>query len=450
MKKILKVALALMMALTIQMTTLQSAKAMEIDLSQPGTYEVPIASLVSAAPLQPVQQAFAKAFGDSVVVDVDEAGNQVATINLQHMVIENFMGGNYHANVVYVDGATVVSQGQEVYSANFGTPDNHVEITVPKTVTLPLNLDENNSQVITINVDFMDAFLGSGSAYDTNVTLTLDIDSATMKADYSGVTSAIASANALVASDYSEKSWAALQAAINEVVYDLDASHQDDVDAMALAINDAIAALEKVYSDSKLTTDGTYTVNVQLWHATEDRASMAAQSLETTATIVKENGQATMYITTKEMTFGTIKACLQELYLGNETSDYHNNPATVEARDANGNPTMWSFVLPHENEYIDVMVNPHVAMMGNMDLGARIKVDYTTLTKVSDATSKPEAPETTVDDSNTEASNNDITSTDATTSAVKTGDNAHFELMGGLLICSLAAIAFITRKKLCK
>jgi len=32
------------------------------------------------------------------------------------------------------------------------------------------------------------------------------------------------------------------------------------------------------------------------------------------------------------------------------------------------------------------MMNPNVAMMGNMDLGARIKVDYTTLTYVSNQT----------------------------------------------------------------
>lgn len=32
------------------------------------------------------------------------------------------------------------------------------------------------------------------------------------------------------------------------------------------------------------------------------------------------------------------------------------------------------------------MMNPHVAMMGNMDLEARIKVDYSTLTYISDKT----------------------------------------------------------------
>ena len=35
--------------------------------------------------------------------------------------------------------------------------------------------------------------------------------------------------------------------------------------------------------------------------------------------------------------------------------------------------------LPNEEELFDVVVNPHVAMMGNSDIPARMKVDYSTL-----------------------------------------------------------------------
>ncbi len=86
-----------------------------------------------------------------------------------------------------------------------------------------------------------------------------------------------------------------------------------------------------------------------------------------------------MYISTKEMSFGTIKASLQEFYIGSAREDYKNHSATIIEKDTQGNPTLWSFELPHEDE-------PHVAMMGNMDLEARIKVDYSTLTYISDKT----------------------------------------------------------------
>lgn len=45
------------------------------------------------------------------------------------------------------------------------------------------------------------------------------------------------------------------------------------------------------------------TVDVALWNAGRDQASMAASALDKEATVVVKNGAATMYITTKEMTF---------------------------------------------------------------------------------------------------------------------------------------------------
>ena len=164
-----------------------------------------------------------------------------------------------------------------------------------------------------------------------------------------------------------------------------------------------------------------------------------------------------MYITTKEMTLGTIKASLQELYIGSISGDYKSNPATIVNKDSNGNPNMWSFTLPNEDELIDVVVNPHVAIMGNSDIAARLKVDYSTLKFISESTDNPEVPQTD-DSSKTDVNTPPVTSNDnvtATTdknaiSSVKTGDNVNVGLMGGLLISSFIAIRYIVRKKLCK
>ena len=63
-------------------------------------------------------------------------------------------------------------------------------------------------------------------------------------------------------------------------------------------------------------------MNVALWNATSDKESMAADALNNKAKIIVKDGKATMYISTKEMTFGTIKASLQEFYIGNSSCDY--------------------------------------------------------------------------------------------------------------------------------
>ena len=69
-------------------------------------------------------------------------------------------------------------------------------------------------------------------------------------ADYSAVDAAIAKANGLNRDDY--KDFSAVEAAINLVVPGKKLAEQADVDAMAQAIEDAIAALQ--YKDADKTT----------------------------------------------------------------------------------------------------------------------------------------------------------------------------------------------------
>ena len=43
---------------------------------------------------------------------------------------------------------------------------------------------------------------------------------------------------------------------------------------------------------------------------------MAASAIDSKANIIVKDGKATMYLSTKEMSFGSIKASLQEFYIG--------------------------------------------------------------------------------------------------------------------------------------
>lgn len=123
--------------------------------------------------------------------------------------------------------------------------------------------------------------------------------------------------------------------------------------------------------------DGTYTVGVKLWHSEKDQASMAASSLKPEAKIVVNNGKGTMYIYTQPMTFGNITASLQEMKVRMPNGSWED--ARVAARSADGNPTSFQFTFPGKSDYITVQVNPHVEMMGNQFLDARIKVDWNSL-----------------------------------------------------------------------
>ena len=90
-------------------------------------------------------------------------------------------------------------------------------------------------------------------AYTGNITITADAATHTqtiamtyLPADYTKVDAAIAKANALNKDDY--KDFSGVEAAVNAVVRDKNITEQSEVDAMAKAIEDAIAALQ--YKDA--------------------------------------------------------------------------------------------------------------------------------------------------------------------------------------------------------
>ena len=93
-------------------------------------------------------------------------------------------------------------------------------------------------------------------AYTGNITITADTATHTqtiamtyLPADYSKVDAAIVKANALNKDDY--KDFSGVEAAVNAVVRDKNITEQTEVDAMAKAIEDAIAALQ--YKDADYT-----------------------------------------------------------------------------------------------------------------------------------------------------------------------------------------------------
>lgn len=164
-----------------------------------------------------------------------------------------------------------------------------------------------------------------------------------------------------------------------------------------LAIFFAVVLFASVFSFNAYAaqmTDGLYEVNIALWHSEDDKESMAADAIGTKATIEVKNGVKTMHITSGEMSMMGIKASLQELRIADENGNFTD--AKVESKNEEGNPTGFYFTMPHTDEYITVKVNPHLAIMGNKDIGARIKVDYSTLKLIKAAQATVSEVSTTV------------------------------------------------------
>lgn len=219
----------------------------------------------------------------------------------------------------------------------------------------------------------------------------------------------------------------------------------DDLISMRLKLDyNKIEVYEETYAD------GLYEVNINLLNASKDELSMANNALEQKAKIKIENGIATIYISTKPLTLGTITASLQTLEYENLDGTY--SYAEVTKKSVDGNPTEFKFVLPSYDEVLNIKVNPMVAMMGNQPIAARLNVDYSTMVEVKEDS---EMEDTIVDSEGTtsekvEGATGTTTTTTTTigSTTTKTGDNSNMKVLIIISLVSLSVIGYsLTRKK---
>lgn len=169
-------------------------------------------------------------------------------------------------------------------------------------------------------------------------------------------------------------------------VYQLSNATQEAVDNQVTLLKDAMSQLVEKSGenlDKDHLSNGKYRVYVDLWNATSDAASMGNLALNKKALLTVKNGVYTMEISTRPMTVGTITACLQTLQIKQTNGKYKY--AKITARNNEGNqPSVFQFTLPSKNEYIDVLIDPKVEVMGDDPLEARLKISWDTLSKAAD------------------------------------------------------------------
>ena len=156
-------------------------------------------------------------------------------------------GGNYRFNS---NGTPILPAPK--YAVSFVvTPAELTNVIIKvngQVVTNPVNLEAGTYQV-EISAD-------NCEVSNSNITITADtathshtIAMTYLPADYTKVDTAIAKANALNKDEY--KDFSGVEAAVKAVVRDKNITEQSEVDAMAKAIEDAIAALEKKPASTK-------------------------------------------------------------------------------------------------------------------------------------------------------------------------------------------------------
>ena len=156
-------------------------------------------------------------------------------------------GGNYRFNP---NGTPILPAPK--YAVSFVvTPADLTNVIIKvngQVVTNAANLEAGTYQV-EVSADNCEVFNSSITITADTATHTHTIAMTYLPADYTKVDAAIAKANALNKDDY--KDFSGVEAAVKAVVRDKNITEQSEVDAMAKAIEDAIAALEKKPASTK-------------------------------------------------------------------------------------------------------------------------------------------------------------------------------------------------------
>ena len=156
-------------------------------------------------------------------------------------------GGNYRFNP---NGTPILPAPK--YAVSFVvTPADLTNVIIKvngQVVTNAANLEAGTYQV-EVSADNCEVFNSSITITADTATHTHTIAMTYLPADYTKVDAAIAKANALNKDDY--KDFSGVEAAVKAVVRDKNITEQSEVNAMAKAIEDAIAALEKKPANTK-------------------------------------------------------------------------------------------------------------------------------------------------------------------------------------------------------
>ncbi|MEY8354280.1 NEAT domain-containing protein [Lachnospiraceae bacterium 54-53] len=204
----------------------------------------------------------------------------------------------------------------------------------------------------------------------------------------------ISTAKGLTESNFTVASWAVLTMNLviaRDVYEDADAS-QEEVDSAQKDLQEAIKALaEKTSADSDSDSDdnsssgsdeddGYYKVNVRLWHASMNKASMGDNAVVNKAYVHIEDGNVTMRLVTRKMTVSGITAHLHDFWIY-DGGDYE----TADLVSTENNKWIFEFDLPNDtSQYYKCKVDPQVDVMGDDPVKARLKVTWSSLKEVDE------------------------------------------------------------------
>lgn len=131
--------------------------------------------------------------------------------------------------------------------------------------------------------------------------------------------------------------------------------------------------------------DGLYSLDVALWHETEDKPSMGNGALDPKAELLVKDGKGTLFLGTKALKVSNIQASLSRVFY--ETDDGFSAARSLcydlqPEKEPLPRPSIFAMPLDVKKDTIRLKVDPKVAPMGDEPLNARLKLDFQSVKKI--------------------------------------------------------------------
>lgn len=136
---------------------------------------------------------------------------------------------------------------------------------------------------------------------------------------------------------------------------------------------------------------GIYKLDVSLYHEREDKASMGNNAMVHDAELISKDGKYTFLLGSTTMEVSNIIASLVSLQIRDDNAYYHfAEPHAFDLSipgEQDKRPEVFSFDLVRKDPMIYVKVDPKVKPMGEVPVGARLKIDWLGIRKIEESES---------------------------------------------------------------
>ena len=136
---------------------------------------------------------------------------------------------------------------------------------------------------------------------------------------------------------------------------------------------------------------GIYKLDVSLYHEREDKASMGNNAMVHDAELISKDGKYTFLLGSTTMEVSNIIASLVSLQIRDDNAYYHfAEPHAFDLSipgEQDKRPEVFSFDIVRKDPMIYVKVDPKVKPMGEVPVGARLKIDWLGIKKIEESES---------------------------------------------------------------